>query len=499
MYSYKDSLDLDLITKLVTELGLSDLSNSEFVIDSRKVTKGSIFCAYPGAATDGRKYIDDVVSRGVKAIIYEDGYNFTDELPHYPVKNLVQYIGLLASAKYNHPSAKFTTIGVTGTNGKTSITYWLAQMYMHLGKKSGVIGTTGSGIYPNISNGSLTTPDPISLQKTFATFLKENVNMVGLEVSSIGLDQGRVNGTSFKTAIFTNFTQDHLDYHRTMEAYYLAKQKLFFWQTLQNAIINIDDEYGIRLLNDLKSDKMSSNDLNLLTYAINKRADFTAHNIKITLSGMTFDVHYQGQIEKVKVGVIGKFNVYNILAVIAALISEGYLIDQIIPLLDKLTPVCGRMDVIRVKDMPLVIVDYAHTPDALENTLLTLAEVEHTGKLYCIFGCGGDRDVTKRPLMGQIAVKLADFVYITSDNPRYEDPQSIVSQIAHGCDKNNYRIIVDRAEAIKQVISIANPNDIILIAGKGHETYQEIKGVKYDFSDFKVASDSIKYLEMTRQ
>lgn len=492
MHSYKDDIDTQVFESLVTKLGDS-LNSMDLVIDSRHIGDNAIFCAYPGTTQDGRDYIDDaVLNKGAKVVIYEDGFNFKSDVLHISVKNLISYIGVLASRKYNNPSSKFRSIGITGTNGKTSISYWLAQSYHLLNKKAALIGTTGSGIYPDIRNATLTTPDPINLQKTFATFANDKVDMVALEVSSIGLDQYRLNGTNFHTAIFTNLTQDHLDYHKTMELYYSAKQKLFFWHGLQVAIINIDDDYGKRLVQDLNSDKRAK--VKLVTYGVFNQADIMACEIRVTLNGMWFNLHYENQIVKVWLPIIGKFNIYNILAVVASLITDGYLLDEIVPILAKLTPVRGRMDIVSAQGYPMVVVDFAHTPDALRNSLLTLREIEHSGKLYCVFGCGGDRDQLKRPLMGDIAAELSDFVYITSDNPRSEEPEFIINQIKDGIRKNNYQIIVDRATAIKHAITNATVNDIILVAGKGHELYQEIKGIKYKFSDFDVTREVMKKL-----
>ncbi|HLX54738.1 MAG TPA: UDP-N-acetylmuramoyl-L-alanyl-D-glutamate--2,6-diaminopimelate ligase, partial [Aquella sp.] len=353
------------------------------------------FCAYPGSANDGRNYIESAIANGAKAILYEPGINLKIPVKNIAIKNLIYFVGLLAAAKFGNPSQKFNTIGVTGTNGKTSVTHWLNQMYTSLGSKTAIIGTTGAGVYPDIIDYESTTPDPITLQKLLSSFADRKIDVLAMEVSSHSLHQGRVNGTAFKTAIFTNLSQDHLDYHKTMEAYYLAKRDLFYWQCLEHAIINVDDEYGKRLVNELRDDiAKNKSPLKILTYGIDN-GDLRARDLSITLSGMSFKLIYGGEEHAVHVKVIGRFNVYNILAVVACLISNGYKLSAIVPLLHELKPVCGRMDAIIQKDCPLVVVDYAHTPDALLNTLNTLRNVEHSGQLYCVFGCGGNRDAAK--------------------------------------------------------------------------------------------------------
>jgi UDP-N-acetylmuramoyl-L-alanyl-D-glutamate--2,6-diaminopimelate ligase len=528
MFSQKNYVDFTTLAQLISKLG-DLLFKYDLVTDSRQVNANSIFCAYPGLTTDGREYIDKAINMGAKAIIYEDDGNNNkiqnDSILHISVKNLMHYVGLLASEKYNNPSKKFMTIGVTGTNGKTSITNWLNQSYANFGKKTAIIGTIGAGIYPKIQDYSYTTPDPITLQHLLDNFAQQKIDLLAMEVSSHALDQGRVNGIAFDTAIFTNLTQDHLDYHCTMEAYYKAKSNLFYWQGLENVIINTDDYYGKCLVNELKTSKQKL-ELNVITYGIispfiinqelqsqdenqqllndeassavtnesqqSKCSSLYASDIKITLGGMQFKLHYQNEVIEINVKVIGKFNVYNLLAVSACLLTDGYKLSQIAEVLAKLTPVCGRMDTIRLANKPLVVIDYAHTPDALENTLNTLRDIEHSGKLYCVFGCGGNRDTTKRPKMGEIASSISDYVYITSDNPRNEPPEEIIRQIIVGVDKSNYETIVHRDDAIEKAINSATSDDIILIAGKGHETYQEINGVKNHFSDFEIASSILE-------
>ncbi|MBP9743363.1 MAG: UDP-N-acetylmuramoyl-L-alanyl-D-glutamate--2,6-diaminopimelate ligase [Burkholderiales bacterium] len=522
MFSQNSLINSKAFTQLLLRLG-DLLYTGELVLDSRMAVPGCIFCAYPGVSGDGRQYIKEAIDKGAQVILWEEkaadivqNIKFEGAVANYAVENLIAYVGLLAAAKYAYPSTKFTTIGVTGTNGKTSITHWLNQIYTQMGKVTGIIGTTGAGIYPQTIDYQSTTPNPIMLQSILAAMAQHKADMVALEVSSHALHQGRVNGINFTTAIFTNLTQDHLDYHKDMEHYYLAKRELFFWHGLRNAIINTDDEYGKRLYAEVTDMWLSQANLHcstgkeieelihpecstpvktantrkasfrILTYGIDS-GDLTARVIKIGLSGTIFILKYLDQEIECSVPIVGKFNIYNLLAVVGALLLDGYALNVIVDYFKKLTPVCGRMETIRLSQKPLVVIDYSHTPDSLKNALLTLREIEHSGKLYCIFGCGGNRDAAKRPLMGQLATTLADYTVITSDNPRFEDPDNIITQIAAGAANGNYKIISTRDTAIKYVLTIARAGDIVLIAGKGHETYQEINGVKHEFSDFAIA------------
>ncbi len=479
MFSKNSQISQITLTQLIRELG-SLLCTCDLEFDSRSISTNSIFCAYPGVSVDGRDYIEDAIKKGAKFILWEKGIDFNYPIPNFGVDNLKHYVGLLASIKHNNHLAK--VIGVTGTNGKTSIATWISQVYTLNGKKAGIIGTTGAGVYPDTTYNNATTPDPLTLQQLISDFSKKNIDVLTMEVSSHSLHQGRVNGIKYTTAIFTNLTLDHLDYHHDMESYYQAKRDLFFWHDLTNAIINTDDEYGKRLFDELKAKE----EVQLIDYGINS-GTLRASDIIIDLSGMRFNLNYNNEVVPTKVSVIGRFNIYNILAVTGALIVDGYALSEISLLLSKITPVCGRMDTVSVTGKPLVVVDFSHTPDSLLNALNTLRTVENIGKLYCVFGCGGNRDSSKRPIMGNIATKIADYVIVTSDNPRFEDPDEIIKQIISGIKSDNFISISDRTSAIEYAIKTAQLGDIILIAGKGHETYQEIKGVKSPFFDFDVA------------
>ncbi len=485
MFSHKSQITFTEIAQLESQLGLLLGKCNNLVIDSRKINSGDIFCAYPGTLNDGRDYIANAVAKNALAILWEPGIKFEYRVENYPLKNLMHNVGILASIKAGYPSRSFFNIAVTGTNGKTSISHWLNQAYTILGKKSAIIGTTGAGIYPNVSDFASTTPDPITLQRLMSDFKQNQVDVLAMEVSSHGLDQGRVNGVNFNSAIFTNLTQDHLDYHKTMENYFQAKAKLFYWDSLENAIINVDDEYGRRLYQELK---LENRKLNLVGYGINN-GDLKAENICLTNNGMDFDVVYQGKKVPIHANIVGRFNVYNLLSVIASLITTNVNLEEISEIINRLNPVAGRMDAAIIPGKPLVVVDYSHTPDSLQKGLETLLEIRGEGRLICVFGCGGNRDSSKRPIMGAIASEIADVAIVTTDNPRYEDPQSIINEIVAGIKEPNYKVIIDRKEAILFAIRNAKPEDIVMVAGKGHEDYQEIKGVKFHFSDLEIVRE----------
>lgn len=483
MYSSKSKVNELEINRLIKFLG-DNLLKYELIIDSRLANPNSIFCAYPGNKFDGRDYINAALECGVKAVIYEAGYNSEINVPHIATNGLIYYVGLLAAAKYNYPGRLFNTIGVTGTNGKTTVTHWITQMYSFLGNKTAIIGTTGAGVYPQLRDYTKTTPDPITLQQLFYEFVLKHIDIVSMEVSSHALTQGRVNGVCFKTAVFTNLTQDHLDYHHTMEDYYQAKASFFYWHNIKHRVINCDDDYGKKLIAELKQHQ-----LDIISYGIYD-GDIRAFDITYLPKGITFKVQYKNNVENVCVNVLGKFNIYNVLAVIGSLIVDGYSLANIVPLLTKITTVKGRMDTIAMDNQPLIVIDFAHTPDALLNVLNTLRQITR-GRLYCVFGCGGDRDIAKRPLMGKISTLIADFTYLTSDNPRSEEPQDIIQQIVAGVTSNNFAVVPNREDAITMAITNSKIGDIVLIAGKGHEDYQDIKGVKYPFSDYVTAKKII--------
>lgn len=481
MYSLKNTfINDETIARLVSQLGFLLSGDNRLEIDSRKVKTNSIFCAYPGFSNDGRDYIPKAISAGAKAVLWEPGIAEPQGVVNYPVANLMQMVGILAAYQNGFPSRQLLPIAITGTNGKTSISHWLNQAFVYLGKKSAIIGTTGAGIYPQINDYASTTPDPITLQHLLGDFVASHAQVLAMEVSSHALSQGRVNGVEFTTAVFSNLTQDHLDYHLTMENYAAAKELLFYWQSLQHAVINADDEFGQQLLSSLAINNRS---LQLISYGINS-GDLRAGEIKLTTAGSQFKLYYHEKEQLITTPVIGRFNIYNLLAVLATLLVNGVKWEQLAAIAANLRPVTGRMETIIVPNYPLMVIDFAHTPDALEKALLTLGEFKaDSGKLMVVFGCGGNRDHGKRPMMGEIAARCAGVVVVTSDNPRNEDPELIIDEIVAGIVGKTYFRESNRYLALQKALSLAQPDDIILIAGKGHETYQEINGIKQHFSD----------------
>lgn len=489
-------------------------SFTSITADSRQVQAGALFLAYPGERSDGRDYIPQALQTGAGAVVWEQvgfawnaAWDQEAKVKNMAVSGLKQQVGYIAAEYYQHPSSKLTMIGVTGTNGKTSVSQWLAQCLTLLGQKTAVLGTIGNGIVGSQSNAPTeaanTTPDAILLQAMLADYVQQQADAVVMEVSSHGLEQGRVNGVAFDIAILTNLSRDHLDYHGTMEAYATAKQKLFAWEGLRTAIVNADDAFGQALVSSLKAQSKSC-----LTYGFEStgfelsdaKIDICASELKLNDVGLSMQVTVnqdaapQGN-ALITAPVLGRFNAYNVLAVLATLLALDVSLQNAVAVIAKIKPVAGRMQQFGGGELPLVVIDYAHTPDALEKVLSTLKEQigdESTiAKLICVFGCGGDRDAGKRPLMGKIAANLADKVVVTSDNPRSEDPAIIIQAVVSGMSAG-YIIEMDRAKAIHTAIQSAKRGDIVLVAGKGHENYQEISGVKYPFDDALIAQAALK-------
>ncbi len=469
---------------------------SSITADSRQVRKGSLFLAYPGAVSDGRNYIAQAIARGATAVVWEQaGFTWPSDwsVTNLAVTNLKQQVGEIAAKYYQHPSQKLTMIGVTGTNGKTSVSQWLAQCLTKLGQKAAVLGTIGNGFVDTETNvlaeASNTTPDAILLQSMLADFVSRQAKAVVMEVSSHGLDQGRVNGVAFDVAVLTNLTRDHLDYHVTMEAYAAAKQKLFELDGLKVLVLNADDAFGQALEKSL-----STQDKLVLTYGL-EHGKVRGSQLKLNDAGLSMQVTTPAGDALLTAPVLGRFNAYNLLAVLATLLALEVSLNDAIAAISQIKPVAGRMQQFGGANLPLVVVDYAHTPDALEKVLSTLREQLQAGaKLICVFGCGGDRDAGKRPLMGAIAGKFADSVIVTSDNPRSEDASAIIQEVI-GDNAKAYLIETDRASAIKLAIQSANKGDIVLVAGKGHENYQEIAGVKTPFDDALIAQEVLKNIQ----
>ena len=462
-------------------------SLTHITTDSRNVMPGSLFLAYAGETVDGRAYIADAVKKGASAVLW-DSKDFTWnpdwQVENQPIKQLRLQAGAIASQFYKQPSDKLWMIGVTGTNGKTSITQWLSQCFNYLQRKTAVIGTLGNGLPNQLSETLNTTPDAVLLQSMLADYVQQEVEIVAMEVSSHGLHQGRVSAVKFDVAVLSNLTRDHLDYHQTFEAYAAAKRSLFEFSDLQCAVLNADDDFGQTLEKALKAA-----DKNVLTYGIGQ-GDVQAADVQFQNTYFTFNAITPFGSAAITANLVGKFNVYNVLAVLAILLASKINLIDAAEAISHIESAKGRMQMLGGESLPLVVVDYAHTPDALEKVLETL-KAQANSKLICVFGCGGNRDAGKRPLMGKVASKLADAVVVTSDNPRDEAPEAIIEAIVksmHG----NYAVEQDRAKAISIGILSAKPNDIVLIAGKGHEEYQEIQGKKHYFSDIEQAKDVLK-------
>ncbi len=432
--------------------------------DSRRCAPGVAFLAYPGEKADGRTHIGDAIARGAAAVLWEErGFAWPREwrLPNLPVRGLKHQAGALAHQLYGRPSESLWVCGVTGTNGKTSCSQWISALLNLRGTRTAVIGTLGSGFPGALSAGVNTTPDALDLHALLKQFLENGARAVAMEVSSHGLVQGRVNGVRFACALFTNLSHDHLDYHGSMAAYAEAKARLFDAPGLETAVLNLDDALGVELARRL------AGRVRTIGYSLAPRAARVDEAITPT--------------EQMHIPALGRFNVSNALGVLGCLVANGIALEQGARLLAELPPVAGRMQALG--EEPLVVIDYAHTPDALEKVLEALRPVAAArgGRLAVVFGAGGDRDPAKRPLMGAIAARLADRVLITSDNPRSENPASIIEAIRRGAPAGE--VEADRARAIEQMISTSEKRDVVLIAGKGHETYQEIAGKRTHFSD----------------
>lgn len=469
-----------------------DMKFTGITADSRKVQPGALFLAYPGVHADGRNYIAQAIQDGAAAVAWESqnfAWNPEWQIANIGVAGLKNQVGEIAAEYYGQPSQKLHMIGVTGTNGKTSVSQWIAQALTVIGQKTAVIGTIGNGFVGAQNAASNTTPDAILLQAMLADFAAQGARAVAMEVSSHGLHQGRVNGVKFDLAVLTNLSRDHLDYHETMEAYAAAKAELFNRHGLGAAVLNADDAFGQHVLAQLKAENLKSENIAVLTYGLHQ-GDVRATDLQLHEHGLNMQVMTpQGNVQ-VNAPVLGRFNAYNVLAVLASLLALKVSLPDAVVAIAKIKSVPGRMEQFGGDEKPLVVVDYAHTPDALEKVLQTLRE-QVRGKLICVFGCGGDRDAGKRPLMGAVASSLADSVIVTSDNPRSEDSNSIITQITREMT-GSYLVEPDRAKAIQQAVLTAGSGDIVLIAGKGHEDYQEIAGVKMPFSDTAEACAALK-------
>ena len=456
--------------------------------DSRHVQPGDIFIAWPGAAADGRAFVAQALAHGAAACLVEhDGsadFAFADaRIASFT--GLKAITGSLAAQWLGHPAQALRIVAVTGTNGKTSTAWWLA----HALPRCAMVGTLGVGLPPHFTSTGMTTPDPVLLQTEFAKFIAAGAEFAAIEASSIGIVEHRLAGTAIDTAVFTNFTQDHLDYHGSMDAYWQAKAQLFDWPGLRVAVVNVDDAQG-RALAQTLAPRCA---LDVWTVGLQHPARVMAVDIAHTAQGMAFTVVEGQQRQPMQTALIGQYNISNLLGVLATLRGQGHSLAQAVAACASLQPVPGRMQQIAVVGQPLVAIDYAHTPDALVQALAALRPLAQArgGRLCCVFGCGGNRDARKRPLMGAAAEQGADQVLVTSDNPRLEDPQAIVADILAGMrPQTPYEL--DRAAAIAQAIAQADARDVVLLAGKGHEDYQDAQGHKRPFSDYHEAARAVQ-------
>ncbi len=459
--------------------------------DSRAVRDGFVFVAIKGVSLDGHRFIEEAIKRGARVIIAQssEAVSLESQIPFLiRVKDTRVALAKLAAEFYANPSSRMKVIGITGTNGKTTVTYLIEAIINEAGFSVGVIGTIDYRFKNTVIPSKNTTPGPLDLQSLFAEMLGQGVNYAVMEVSSHALAQDRVGGIKFHSAIFTNITQDHLDYHQTKEEYFQAKSKLF--KNIRSpayAVINNDDPYAARLKKITQA--------KIITYGITNDSDVMARDIKFDISHTEFTLRDNiNQRElKLRTQLIGIFNAYNILAAVTWALNDGLDQKTILSALEKFSFVPGRLEKIDSKGGFKVFVDYAHTEDALKNVITTLKQLPHK-RLIVVFGCGGERDKTKRPKMGFVVTELADFAVITSDNPRSEDPEDIIADIKQGIKKDNYCVAVDRGEAIKKSLSMASPGDIVLLAGKGHENYQILKDRYIEFDDREVARQCLKSL-----
>ena len=467
--------------------------------DSRRVGEGDGFIAWPGGVTDGREFVATAVKQGATACVVErsgaESFAWGENASIATYDGLKAASGLIASAYYEQPSHALDVVAITGTNGKTSTAWWLAHALQNAGKRCAIVGTLGVGEVGHLEATGMTTPDPVLLQAKLRDMVNAGVNACAIEASSIGLAEHRLHGTQVRVAMFTNFTQDHLDYHGDMASYWQAKLALFSWAGLQAAVVNVDDAHGAALAKQL----LARVDLSVWTVSCDlhagRGADKTAQHIvarhiEHSAMGLCFDVVEGDEVHAIETQLIGHYNVSNVLGVIACLRALGYSLADAVEACRVLPSVPGRMQTVGEAGEPLVVIDYAHTPDAVAQAVQALLPLAQSrgGDLTCVLGCGGDRDADKRPMMAAAAEQHAQHVVLTSDNPRSEDPQNILNHMLSGLKHAGSAIVMtDRAQAITQTVQNAHAQDVVLLAGKGHEDYQEISGVKHPFSDVQQA------------
>ncbi len=502
MNTYQQNLTLKQLLENVNVAGyLPDIEITGVTLDSRKIEPGYVFVAMEGRLDHGLVYAEMAVEKGAVAILCDADFDqycqqilgkLMTHVLCVPVKNLHRKLADIAANIYSYQTNSLFLTGITGTDGKTTVSHFVAQAMNIENSSAAVIGTLGNGPVGNMAQSTHTTPDVISLYQMISEYQEQGVTSVSMEVSSHGLDQNRVSGVKFDVAVLTNLTRDHLDYHGSVEAYRDAKRKLFGAQAAKSLVLNIDDEFGQEIY-DQRDGRRT-----IWLYGFDKAKAMQSDNyayaelIKLNETGISFVLQSSQGEASVKLSLMGEFNVYNALACFCVLLQSGMSFNQAVKRLENLKTVSGRMEMLTVKDKPAVVIDYAHTPEALTQALENVRK--HTsGKLICVFGCGGDRDAGKRPLMAKAADTYSDLVIVTDDNPRNEDPDNIIDEIKTGIDTSvNLIVERDREKAIQQAIEMASADDLILIAGKGHEEYQIIGQNKISFSDKKTA---MKYLE----
>lgn len=480
----------DILYKVAIEAvkGSTEIAVNNIDFDSRKIEENDVFIAIRGAVADGHEFIETAITKGATAIICDTfPENIVAGVTYVQVKDTNRALAFMASNFYGNPSSNLKLVGITGTNGKTTIASLLFQLFKKAGYKVGLLSTVKNVVDDVEYKSMLTTSDSITINKFLKQMNDAGVEYCFMEVSSHGIAQKRTEGLQFAGGVFTNLSHDHLDYHKTFAEYRDVK-KIFFDQLPKSAfaLVNSDDKNGQVMLQNTGAKK--------LTYALKSYADYRAQILENQLSGLLLKVNEQ----EVWVRLIGTFNAYNLLAIYGTAIELGLDNLEVLRLLSELESVSGRFQFIVSKDNITAVVDYAHTPDALENVLKTIEDIRTKNEqLITIVGCGGDRDKTKRPIMANIASTLSDKAILTSDNPRTENPEAIIEDMEKGVEPQNYKktlAILDRKQAIKTACQLAQPNDIILIAGKGHETYQEINGVRHDFDDMKIVKELLEQL-----
>ena len=466
-----------LIKALETEIiGNPDVEIKGIAYDSRKVKPGFLFLAIKGFETDGHKYIGSAIENGAVAVIGEDDVECG--VTYVKVPDSRKAMAVCGAQFYDNPQNKLKIIGITGTNGKTTTTYLIRQILMLKGFRCDLIGTNQTIIGDEEIESSRTTPESLDLFERFHKMAESGGEYVVMEVSSHSLELDRVYGVTFETALITNITQDHLDFHKTMDNYAMAKSKLFTMS--KTGAANRDDEYADVIMNNATCD--------MVTYSIDKDAVIKAENLKMSERGVIFEIMVNGEVHEIRLGIPGRFSIYNALGAICVCLNLGIDIADIEKGLVLAKSVKGRIEVVHTHTPYTVIIDYAHTPDGLEN-IISAVRGFAKGKVITVFGCGGNRDSSKRPKMGKIAEELSDIAVVTSDNPRCEEPSAIINDILQGMTKDNHVVVENRKDAIRYAMKIAEQNDVIILAGKGHETYQEIEHVKHDFDERVVVKD----------